>query len=360
MNIYVGDKIKSLRAEKEISQEKLAQYLNVSYQAVSKWENGNTYPDISLLPEIARFFGVTVDELLQVEKIDEQKLYNDYEQQACKLYRNGDIEASLNVWKEAYHDMPNNPAVKEKLMSAYFDTDKIKYQKEIIEIAAELYNATLIADAGDTEAFYRGQAITQLSRTYAANGDIESAEKWATKASYLMHSQEFLFADITEGKDLLTYFRFANYWYFKKLFYMACRISKDSELSKDNYSYNVFKTLSELYEVVYPDGDMDFEMLHIAYILNRCIAEYEANAQGDEVIVCNHLSKAFMYAKKSVDITNHKLTHPLFMGLETEDAPTDNKQIVRALNDELDWDCFAAYKNCSWYVDLKNDIAKIL
>ncbi len=200
MNIYIGDKIKSLRTEKEISQEKLAQYLNVSYQAVSKWENGNTYPDISLLPEIARFFGVTVDELLQVEKIDEQKLYNDYEQQACKLYHNGEIEASLNVWKEAYHDMPNNPAVKEKLMSAYFDTDKIKYQKEIIEIATELYNATLTADAGDTEAFYRGQAITQLSRTYAANGDVESAENGQLKHHALCTRKSFYLQILQKAK----------------------------------------------------------------------------------------------------------------------------------------------------------------
>lgn len=64
MSINLGEKLKSLRKEKNISQEKLAQYLNVSFQAVSKWENSNTYPDISLLPEIARFFGITVDELL--------------------------------------------------------------------------------------------------------------------------------------------------------------------------------------------------------------------------------------------------------------------------------------------------------
>ena len=66
MNIYFADKLKNLRAEKKVSQEKLAQYLNVSFQAVSKWENGNAYPDITLLPYIARFFGVTFDELLCV------------------------------------------------------------------------------------------------------------------------------------------------------------------------------------------------------------------------------------------------------------------------------------------------------
>ncbi len=40
MNVYFAEKLKSLRADKKVSQEKLAQYLNVSFQAVSKWENG--------------------------------------------------------------------------------------------------------------------------------------------------------------------------------------------------------------------------------------------------------------------------------------------------------------------------------
>ena len=71
MNISLSEKLKSLRKEKNVSQEKLAEYLGVSFQAVSKWENGNTYPDILLLPDIARFYGITIDELLQVEKIDE-------------------------------------------------------------------------------------------------------------------------------------------------------------------------------------------------------------------------------------------------------------------------------------------------
>ena len=123
MNIYFAEKLKSLRAEKKVSQEKLAQYLNVSFQAVSKWETGNTYPDITLLPDIARFFGVTVDELLCVEKIDEKRLFEDYSQKAADLFRCGDRAGALALWQDAYKRMPNNIDVKEMLMSSYFDTD---------------------------------------------------------------------------------------------------------------------------------------------------------------------------------------------------------------------------------------------
>ena len=60
----LGRRIARLRLTKTATQERLAKELNVSPQAVSKWENDINYPDISLLPDLARFLGVSVDELL--------------------------------------------------------------------------------------------------------------------------------------------------------------------------------------------------------------------------------------------------------------------------------------------------------
>ena len=60
----LGRRIARLRLAKTATQERLANELNVSPQAVSKWENDINYPDISLLPDLARFLGVSVDELL--------------------------------------------------------------------------------------------------------------------------------------------------------------------------------------------------------------------------------------------------------------------------------------------------------
>lgn len=64
MDSTLGKRIADLRKSKELKQDDLAQMLNVSPQAVSKWENDQTCPDISLLPELARILGVSVDELL--------------------------------------------------------------------------------------------------------------------------------------------------------------------------------------------------------------------------------------------------------------------------------------------------------
>lgn len=64
MNMTIGKRIALLRKEKGLKQEELAEMLGVSGQAVSKWENDQTCPDISLLPQLASILGVTVDELL--------------------------------------------------------------------------------------------------------------------------------------------------------------------------------------------------------------------------------------------------------------------------------------------------------
>ena len=64
MDMTIGKRIAHLRKEKGLTQEELAQHMGISPQAVSKWENDQTCPDISALPKLARPFDVTVDELL--------------------------------------------------------------------------------------------------------------------------------------------------------------------------------------------------------------------------------------------------------------------------------------------------------
>ncbi|CQR54862.1 helix-turn-helix domain-containing protein [Paenibacillus riograndensis] len=75
MNIEIGKKIKTLRLQKGMTQEQLAVKLNMSSQAVSKWENNVTMPDIQILPDLSVILGVTIDELfaltddVQLERI---------------------------------------------------------------------------------------------------------------------------------------------------------------------------------------------------------------------------------------------------------------------------------------------------
>ena len=64
MELKIGENIKRLRKAKDISQEDFAKLLGVSSQSVSRWENGVCYPDMELLPALAQYFKLSVDELL--------------------------------------------------------------------------------------------------------------------------------------------------------------------------------------------------------------------------------------------------------------------------------------------------------
>jgi len=70
MDISIGKTIKKLRAEKGATQEELAKYLSITFQSVSKWETEAATPDTSLLPKIAVFFGVSIDDLFSVGDIN--------------------------------------------------------------------------------------------------------------------------------------------------------------------------------------------------------------------------------------------------------------------------------------------------
>lgn len=63
MNYSIGTKIATLRKQKDITQEEMANAIGTSAQAISKWERGKNYPDIELLPIIADFFSTTIDNL---------------------------------------------------------------------------------------------------------------------------------------------------------------------------------------------------------------------------------------------------------------------------------------------------------
>lgn len=70
-NLKIGNRIKAKRRERNLTQEELASILGVTKAAVSKWENEESYPDITLLPQIAQLFHMTMDDLFDFAPHDE-------------------------------------------------------------------------------------------------------------------------------------------------------------------------------------------------------------------------------------------------------------------------------------------------
>lgn len=347
MTVNLGEKLKELRKNKNVSQEQVAAYLGVSFQTISKWENCITSPDITLLPSIARYYGITVDDLLQVEHINADEYFESCNKQAANHFRSNRLHDVLSVWLDAYQKLPNDIRVKEMLMSIYYDIDKVKYQNQIIELGTEIYH-----DA-TAESFYKGQAIGQIAVTYAQCGNQEKAIEWVKKAHQINHAQEMLYMQVlSDENDLIDTFNFANHWYFDMLFYMVARLNQCNVKSGSDYVQKITKTVADVLELVYPNDDMGFETLRHLYILHRCVAEDETKLGGDEAVVQHHLTRAVSCAVQSAKVTAHTLPHPLLCSWQVEDAPEDNTQIVRSLIEELNWPCFDLYRKCGWFIDL--------
>ncbi len=150
MKLTIGETIKNLRREKNITQEELATMLGVTYQSVSRWENGACYPDMELLPELAAFFDVTVDKLIGADKAVEQSEVEEYLVRFQKAISVGKIDQCIEVAREGVKAYPNNYTLLNKLMYALFvstdetgnisdwEKNKQKYDAEIVALGERI------------------------------------------------------------------------------------------------------------------------------------------------------------------------------------------------------------------------------
>ena len=74
----IGERIKEMRKKNDLTQEKLAEYLGVSFQAVSKWECGQSCPDLSLIAPLTKLFHISADELLGITESKEDSAREKY------------------------------------------------------------------------------------------------------------------------------------------------------------------------------------------------------------------------------------------------------------------------------------------
>lgn len=94
----IGERIAELRKEKGMTQEALGEVIGVSAQTVSKWENSNTAPDISLLPVLAEVFGITIDSLFSIKGETESPVSRDGWEKIPETLYDGFFRAYFKVW----------------------------------------------------------------------------------------------------------------------------------------------------------------------------------------------------------------------------------------------------------------------
>ena len=88
---HIGQRIKELRKQNDLTQEKLADFLGVTYQSVSKWECGTTMPDLALIVPLARLLHVSTDELLGMQPQETDTRREEIEADYKKTWETGDL-----------------------------------------------------------------------------------------------------------------------------------------------------------------------------------------------------------------------------------------------------------------------------
>ncbi len=201
--LKTGQIIKNLRKKQDITQEKLAAYLNISYQAISKWENGTALPDITLIPQIANFFGVTSDELLGMKDNEQTEELKEYEKIYQENNRNGKMLKNIELAREVLKQYPRNYQWMLNLaypLIQYIDTDEHRaYSKEnnFLQEAISICERILEDCTIDS---IRHSAVQILCYTYPQINQTEKAELLANQMPDFYICKEQLLTHIYRGE----------------------------------------------------------------------------------------------------------------------------------------------------------------
>lgn len=174
-----GTIIKDLRLKHNMTQERLAELLNISPQAVSRWETGAAMPDISLLPPLSNLFSVTTDYLLSMDTYQKDLRKAEFDEAFFEYWKHDDKETNYQIAVQAVAEYPGNMEYVEWLASAEyyvaFKNDEEGFCR-LLDSAIKHYK--IVLDSNPPKAL-RDKALHGIVLSYHWRGDLESAKQYA-------------------------------------------------------------------------------------------------------------------------------------------------------------------------------------
>ena len=221
MQLNLGQKIRELRRRDGRTQESLADAIGVTSQAVSRWEANGGYPDMEMIPSIANYFGVSIDELFgynneRSKKIDELVSKIDY----MNFQNNGvdiNIDECIALARDAMVEFPGNEKIMLSLASVLYNAGYVRYGEyhlsdeegyDVYDVekhrtyvewkeAISLYEKLLkTMEEGEP----RQRAVRELTQLYLNTGELTKSLEIIETAPNIYGSREFLKANATDGK----------------------------------------------------------------------------------------------------------------------------------------------------------------
>ena len=193
MAMHIGRKIRELRKARALSQESLAMLLGVSFQAVSKWETGATAPDIGLIPSIASFFGVSIDELFDYHTLENERIIDELCREAVRCRSDAPDRAEA-ILREGLKRFPGNETILTVLM--YLLCSVPSRKQDLIETCELLIQRT-------TNEGVRCDALRILAETHHSVGSFERAEALLEQIPEFYFTKLECVARLTEGQKSL-------------------------------------------------------------------------------------------------------------------------------------------------------------
>lgn len=109
--MYLSQNLRKYRIINNLSQEDVAEYLGITAQSVSKWERGESYPDITFLPALANIFETSIDLLIGMDTIRAEETRLNIHNKAVTYQRHGDYDAAEKTYRDALLIYPNKPGM---------------------------------------------------------------------------------------------------------------------------------------------------------------------------------------------------------------------------------------------------------
>ena len=288
MELYLSENIRKNRRESNLSQEAFAERLGVSFQTVSKWERGECYPDIELLPKIANFFGVTIDALMGADLCQEKKYVEALQEELCKYDMIRDEIALVRRAEEGLRKYPNN-----HLLMAWivYGAQNIN-PKRSIELGEYL-----MINCRDPHIL--NWARTELCYAYYKAGRQNEGIEAARRLPTVAQTRQAVLADLLTGEEQVSHILETD-------IAKVCYRFKTSILKLLNH-YNpqeqieLLKKSNALYDVVYEYEDNASALAEKA---DTCIKIAEIHMRT------NNAEEARLYLEKALSYAEHHDTIP--------------------------------------------------
>jgi transcriptional regulator with XRE-family HTH domain len=192
--LEIGSIIKKLRRERGLTQEELAERLDVTPQAVSKWENGAGLPDISQIVPLANVFDVPTDVLFGKQPGGDMLRIAELRERTRNVKTARDAADVSDAWRELAREMPNNYAVQlEHARTLGMKNGTLGQAAQLRDEAVRVYERIL---ERCTDMEIRNTATSLLCHLYLETGDRDNAIKLAQSLPHVYASRELVLMDI--------------------------------------------------------------------------------------------------------------------------------------------------------------------